>query len=153
MALDDDIEGANRHMNTNVYDLMLEQVITVEPHHTVDRLRRLINTNHIHSIPVVNSEREVVGMVSAADLVPDLKGGTPVSQIMTRKVYTIPQYDDVHIAARIMRNHHIHHLVVTHEQKVVGILSSFDLLRLVEDHRFVMKHAPTESTHKRAERI
>ena len=126
-------------MNTKVYDLMLEQVITVQPHYTVDRVRRLINANHIHAIPVVNSEDEVVGIVSSADLVPDLKGGMPVSQIMTRKVYTVSQYDDVPIAARVMRNHHIHHLVVTHDEKVVGILSSFDLLRLVEEYPFVAR--------------
>jgi signal-transduction protein with cAMP-binding, CBS, and nucleotidyltransferase domain len=44
-----------------------------------------------------------------------------------------------------MRNHHIHHVIVTHEQRIVGIISSFDLLKLVEDHRFVMKNAPTLS--------
>ena len=36
----------------------------------------------------------------------------------------------------------IHHAVVTHEKKVVGMISSFDLLKLVEDHRFVMKNPP-----------
>ena len=122
-------------MNTKVYDLMLEQVITVQPHHTVDHVRRLISTNHIHAIPVVDSEGDLVGIVSSADLVSDFKGRTPVSQIMTRKVYTVPQDDDVHTAARVMRSHRIHHLVVTDDQKVIGILSSFDLLRLIEEQR------------------
>lgn len=140
-------------MNTKIHELMVANVITVEPHHTVDRLCCLIGTNHIHAIPVVDSEGAAVGIVSSTDLIPDLKGGTPVGQLMTRKVYTVPQYDDVHIAARIMRNHHIHHVVVTHEQKVVGMLSSFDLLKLVEDHRFVMKNPPTESTHQKTGRV
>ncbi len=61
---------------------------------------------------------------------------------MTQKVYTVPQYADPSLAARIMRKHKIHHVVVTHEKKVVGIISSFDLLKLVEEHRFVMKNAP-----------
>ena len=56
---------------------------------------------------------------------------------------TVPQYGDPSLAARIMRNHKIHHVIVTHEQKVVGIISSFDLLKLVEDHRYVMKNPPT----------
>ena len=30
----------------------------------------------------------------------------------------------------------------THEQKVVGLVSSFDLLKLVEEHRFTMKNPP-----------
>jgi signal-transduction protein with cAMP-binding, CBS, and nucleotidyltransferase domain len=47
-----------------------------------------------------------------------------------------------------MRNHGIHRVVVTHEQKVVGVLSSFDLLTLVEDRRWVAKNPPTESQRK-----
>ena len=88
---------------------------------------------------------ELKGIISSHDLVDSHNEHTPVSQIMVRDVYTIPQYNDVHQAARLMRNHRIHHVVVTHEQKVVGILSSFDLLALVEDHRFVMKAAPQQS--------
>lgn len=42
-----------------------------------------------------------------------------------------------------MRNHEIHRVVVTHEHRVVGVLSAFDLLELVEDHRFVTSNAPT----------
>ena len=72
---------------------------------------------------------------------------------MTRKVYTVPAYEDVHVAARIMRNHRIHHLVVTHEGGVVGMLSAYDLLSLVEEHRYVAKNAPTPSSRKRARRV
>ena len=81
--------------------------------------------------------------MTSSDLVAEAKAGSPVSTLMTEKVYSVPRYEDVHVAARVMRNHRIHHVIVTHEQKVVGILSSFDLLRLVEDHRFVMKNPPT----------
>ena len=96
-------------------------------------------------MPVVNSDGEAVGVITSTDLLEDLKDGRPVSEIMTDNVFTVPKYNDVSIAARIMRNHKIHHVVVTHENQVVGILSSYDLLKLVEDHRFIMKNAPTES--------
>ena len=71
---------------------------------------------------------------------------------MTEKVYTVPQYDDVSTAARVMRNHRIHRVVVTHEKKVVGILSAFDLLKLVEEHRYVAKNAPTKSKRRGSKR-
>jgi CBS domain-containing protein len=71
---------------------------------------------------------------------------------MTEKVYTVPKYDDVSVAARIMRNHQIHRVVVTHEQKVVGVISAFDLLQLVESHRYVAKNPPSESGRKRSKR-
>ena len=62
---------------------------------------------------------------------------------MSEPVFTVPRYGQPHLAARIMRNHHIHHVVVTEGKKVVGIVSAYDLLRLVEEHRYVEKGAPT----------
>jgi hypothetical protein len=40
--------------------------------------------------------------------------------------------------------------VVTHEKKVVGILSSFDLLKLVEEHRWVPKNPPSPKQRNKA---
>lgn len=139
-------------MNIKVKDLMSGRVVLARPHDTVEHLRGVIKRNRIHAIPVVDADGAPAGMVSSADLAGDLKGGTPVSGVMTEKVYVVAQYEDVAIAARMMRNHRIHHLVVTHEKQVVGILSSLDLLKLVEDHRFAMKGAPTASSRKGAKR-
>jgi len=41
---------------------------------------------------------------------------------------------------------------VTREQKVVGVLSAFDLLALVEGRRFVAKNAPTTPVRKETKR-
>ena len=131
-------------MNVKIADVMSDRVITAQPHHSVVHVRKLMHNNSIHALPVVSPEGEVEGIVTSHDLVDPQKDHAPISQIMSRDVYTIPQYNDVHHAARLMRNHRIHHVVVTHEKKVVGILSAFDLLALVEDHRFVMKNAPQQ---------
>ena len=139
-------------MNVKVNELMSTSVVTAEPHHSVEHVRAMLENNHISSVPVVDSEGVPVGVVSATDLAHDLKAGSPVSSIMTEKVYTVPAYDDVSTAARVMRNHKIHHLAVTHEKKVVGILSAFDLLKLVEGHRYVEKGAPTKSKRKGSRR-
>jgi predicted transcriptional regulator len=136
-------------MNAKVHDLMTESVITVEPHGTIDRVRRILQRNRVGGIPVVDPYGQPVGIVSATDLVPSLKADSRVSAIMTEKVYTVPRYDDVSVAARIMRNHKIHRLVVTHEQRVVGIITTFDLLELVQGHRWVAKNPPAESRRKK----
>ncbi len=132
-------------MNIKVGDLMVPDVVTVQRHHTVGHARDLMQRNSIHALPVVDSDGTVAGVVSSQDLAAALKQDTPISNVMTSDVYTIPEYNDVHHAARLMRNHKIHHVVVTEEKKVVGVLSSFDLLKLVEQHRFVMKPGPTPS--------
>lgn len=137
-------------MSVKVEELMTKSVITAQPHQSVEHVRNMLERNSISSVPVVDSDGHPIGVVSSTDLVQELKPAAPISQIMTEKVYTVPQYDDTSIAARVMRNHKIHHVVVTHEQKVVGILSAFDLLKLVESHRYVAKNAPTPSKRKGA---
>lgn len=89
------------------------------------------------------------GLSRLCDLIAELNGSSPIQSIMTERIYTVPEYDDVSVAAQIMRNHGIHHVVVTRDQKIVGTISSFDLLKFVEDHRFAAKDAPTPSRRKR----
>ena len=139
-------------MNIKVAELMSESVVTAEPHQSTEHIRKLLERNNISTVPVVDSDGQPVGIVSASDLAHDLKAGSPISNVMTTKVFVVPKYEDVSIAARVMRNHKIHHVVVTHEKTVVGILSAFDLLKLVENHRYVEKNPPTESRRKSTKR-
>lgn len=128
---------------------MAKQVITAQPHHSVEHVRNLMERNAIHSVPVVAPNNEPVGIVTTTNLARRLKDSTPISRIMSKNVTVVPAYNDVSVAARIMRNHQIHHVIVTHEKQVVGLISSFDLLKLVEGHRYVEKNAPPRSKKKR----
>ena len=128
---------------------MVSSVITTMPHKTVGHAQAIMANNNIKSLPIVDSEMMVKGIITSTDMLNGSSEATPVSHVMIKDVYTIPAYSDVHIAARVMRNHKINHLVVTDEKKIVGVLSAHDLLRLVEDHRFVMKNPPTPSKKKR----
>ncbi len=137
-------------MTVKVADLMSANTLTAQPHHTVAHVRSMMQKNKIHAIPIEDSDGGVAGIVSAKDLADNLRGEVPINHVMTERVYTIPQYNGVHEAARLMRNHRVNHVVVTHEKKIVGILSSFDLLQLVEDHRFTMKPGPAKSQGKKS---
>lgn len=134
-------------MNTKIADLMVEKVMTATRHQTIGHVREVMATHAVSCMPVVNPDGEPLGIVTSTDL---LNCGhaeaAPVSGVMSKGAYSVPQYADPSMAARIMRNHHVHHVLVTHEGELVGIVSAFDLLRLVEDHRFVMKNAPSTST-------
>jgi CBS domain-containing protein len=139
-------------MGVKVHELMTESVVTTQPHATIAHVRQMMERNKVGAIPVVDAHGVPVGIVSTTDLASELKSSSPISTVMTEKLYTIPEYDDVSTAARVMRNHGIHRVVVTREQKVVGVLSSFDLLKLVEEHRFVARNAPTSSSRKGSKR-
>ena len=132
-------------MNTKVRDLVVSKVITTVPHKSIGHVKAIMRTKKIHSIPIVDIDGTPLGIVTAKDLIHNKSENTPISSIMSDNIHTIPLYSDISIAARMMRNKKIHHLLVTDEGKLVGILSSFDLLKLVESHRFVMKNPPTKS--------
>lgn len=135
-------------MNVKVKDLMVKSVVTTLPHKTVGHAQSIMTKNKIKSIPIVDNEMKVKGIITSTDLLQDISETTPLSHVMTTKVYTIPAYSDVHTAARVMRNHHINHLIVSDEKRIVGVLSAHDLLKLVEDHRYIMKNPPTPSKKK-----
>jgi CBS domain-containing protein len=132
-------------VNVKVNDLMVAGVMTTTPSQTLGHVREVMAKHKVSSIPVVGPDGEAIGIVTATDLLDDPAEGAPVSSVMSKKVYVVPQYADPSTAARVMRNHHIHHVIVTHEKRIVGILSAYDLLQLVEDHRFTMKNPPTPS--------
>lgn len=128
--------------NAKVEDVMTSKVMTLTPHQTAGHVRKVMVDTKATCFPVVDTEGTPVGIISAGDLIGHADG-RKISEFMTDKVFTVPRYEDVMIAARIMRNHHIHHLVVTDEKVIVGILSSFDMLALIDGHKFQMKNAPT----------
>ncbi|MDH4169689.1 MAG: CBS domain-containing protein [Acidimicrobiia bacterium] len=138
-------------MTVNIDQIMQHPVMTATPHQSIGHIRGVMAEQKISALPIVDTDGEAVGMVTASDMLADHPVDAPVSTIMSTPVFTVPRYDGPHIAARIMRNHHLHHVVVTEGKKVAGIVSAYDLLRLVEDHRFTAKPGPTPSN-KRSQR-
>ena len=125
---------------------MNSEVIVATTYDTIGALRELMLDEGVHAIPIVDAENKPLGIVTSTDLMNGDSPKTLACEVMTTvPIFTVPKYSDIHTAARVMRNHNLHHLVVTHEKEIVGILSSFDFLQLVEEHRFVVKGAPTES--------
>jgi CBS domain-containing protein len=126
-------------MSIKISDLMARRVISAQPHQTVGHLRKLMEQNRIGAIPIVGQDNEALGIVTSTDLARRLKEETPCSRIMSEGVHSVPAYNDVSVAARIMRKHRIHHVLITEEKRVVGLISSFDLLKLIDGNRFELK--------------
>ena len=139
-------------MKIKVQDLMTKGVVTAQPHHTIDYIKGKMTKHAVRMIPVVSTDKEALGVVSHSDLLSDDKKNVPISMIMSKNVYTIPDYEDAAVAARIMRNHKIHHLIVTTDKKVIGVISSFDLLQLIEGKRFVEKNPSTPTAKGKGKR-
>lgn len=139
-------------MSIKIEELMIKNPISVSAHATVGHATTIFKNNKINLLPVVDGDNFVKGVISSRDIISNENENIPVNQIMTTDVFSISSYENIEIAARMMRNHHIHHLVVTHEKKLEGIISSFDLLKLVEGKRFVMKNPSTPNKQKKSKK-
>lgn len=59
-----------------------------------------------------------------------MKKRTPVSSIMTSKMVTVGTNDDLRKVADLMKKHHIRHIPVVSGNKLVGVISQTDIMRL-----------------------
>jgi CBS domain-containing protein len=62
---------------------------------------------------------------------PPSRSGLIVRDIMTPEIFAVPEEALVSDAARMMLDAHIHRVLVTRRHKVVGIVATSDLLRLL----------------------
>lgn len=120
-------------MSRSVKEIMVPDVIVARSDESIFEIRQRMSRHGIHAIPVLDERDQPVGIITSSDLVDEIDSGRQVAEVMTAHVYTVSQNAGTHIAASQMRNLRVHHLVVTDDREVVGILSALDLLRLVEE--------------------
>lgn len=132
----------------HVSELMTTKVFTVEPHDLIDRVFFLIHYEKIRHLPVVEKGK-LVGIVSDRDLYKALgpksnsnaveanKDNTQlhvvsqkVAHIMHRGVLTVSPETFASEAAAMMAEHRVGALPVVEKDKLVGILSATDILRV-----------------------
>jgi len=113
-----------------VGDCMTREVATLPLEATVAEGLRLMNEHGIHRVPVVDSARELLGIVSDMDLrIAEAAGrlADPISAVMTRCVVTVGEYVPLEEAASVMRKKAIGGLPVVRGNKIVGIITDGDI--------------------------
>ena len=115
-----------------VEDLMSAGVVTVHENNTVGEAREQMESLDIQALPVTDQFGVLVGIVTSENLMWGQEATLPVSRVMTSPVHTLPPGAEAILAAQIMREHKHHHVVVLDGQKIVGMVSSLDLLGLLE---------------------
>lgn len=100
---------------------------------TVGTVRDLMHQKQIGAVPIVEliGERILLrGIVTSTDLMGVYDDTVPIAQVMSRKVYTVAPEQQLAWAARLMLQHDVHHLIVVEQERIVGILSALDFVRL-----------------------
>lgn len=108
------------------------QVFSVSPETSIIDCLKLMKEKQIGSVLVLQDEK-VVGIFSERDYAwrGILKGNhehTPVSRVMTEKVYYVKPEQSVEACMAQMSDKHIRHLPVIENDKVVGVISIGDVV-------------------------
>jgi predicted transcriptional regulator len=120
--------------NEPISTLMQRRVQVVEMDQTVSDIEALFSARGLHWAPVIDPQGDVIGVVSAADLVqlrargPQV-GAVPAWQLCTYKPISVDASTPIADVARQMVARHLHHVVVTEQGRVAGVVSSLDFVR------------------------
>lgn len=94
-----------------------------------DRVSAMLITDDSDFCGIV-TDRDIRSRVVAAGLPSDL----PVTEIMTRSPITLDAESHAYEAALVMMQHRIHHLPVTSDGKLIGMVARSDFMRLETEH-------------------
>lgn len=140
---------------------MNPDVVCATPEMSVGETLQLLLDRDVFDAPVVDEHGRMVGVISQSALMRHVKAPTtaaqsghfftedddyrelgnirteetqtPVEEVMRRKMHPVTRETGVAVAANIMRERQLHRLFVTDGGKLVGVVTSLDLLRIVEE--------------------
>ncbi len=130
-----------------VAELMQRNVKTVGSETSLAEAIVSLADAHISGMPVVDGTGKVIGVLSTTDVLAaeaeaedptarqTLFENTAVREIMTSRPFTIAADEDLREAARQMLYADVHRLFVAEGDKVVGVISTTDIVRAVATGR------------------
>ncbi|NJC25581.1 CBS domain-containing protein [Neolewinella antarctica] len=115
--------------------LMTKNLITINQKASVKQAKMKLDGHGIHHLLVVNDFKKLVGMVSYLDFAKVYERhteGLEVSAIMTKPLVKLERTDTVRTAANLFLLNRFHALPVEDDGDLVGILTTFDLVKLID---------------------
>ena len=111
-----------------VADLMVKNVLTVDPSDTIGEAAEKMNAANVGAVVVVEDFARIVGIVTERDLMRAVAARARaaearVRQWMTADPLTVAPETSVEEAAKIMFEHNFRHLPVVKDGRPLGIVS------------------------------
>lgn len=125
-----------------VADVMTIDPVTIAAQASIEAAERLLRLNRITGLPVLDTDGELIGVISQTDLLlagrPSIvaalrnrPSGLRVGELMSSPALTVPLEASLGEAARRMRDARIHRLVaVDDDGRPVGVLAAMDYVTL-----------------------
>ena len=127
-------------MTPFIAKLIERSCVTAHANCPLDDLIAILAERRIGTVVVVDRDQRVIGIVSERDIIRHLStGGTTADtfakNIMTNKVITVESNVTSAQLMKLITQHHIRHVPITCDGKLVGIVSIGDVVkRLLEKY-------------------
>ncbi len=123
---------------TPVSEVMSTDLVTIVATSTLPEIVELLKRHEIEHLPVVAADRTLEGIVSRSDFLKVL-GKTPTElaglrarDLMTGSLAKVERDDTVGVAAHLFSLNRFHALPVVEDHKIVGIVTTLDLIKLID---------------------
>ena len=121
-------------MKKTVKDIMTAPVITTTINATTAKVREVMERKQVNAIPIVRimegEKVQIEGIVTTSDLRGITDETTPVDLIMSSHIESVEKDASISVAAKKMVEKDMHHLIVMDDDRVVGIISSMDFVKM-----------------------
>jgi CBS domain-containing protein len=152
-------------------DVMVHEVITTAPNSSVHDAAAILIANHISAVPVTDTDRKLLGILSEGDLLRRSETDTErrrswwlesltstetlaqeyvkthsrrVSDVMTRSVIVAQPDTPLRDIAALLERNRIKRIPIVQDDKLVGLVSRADLVRALASWRRDLPHAIPE---------
>lgn len=145
-------------MSLKVEDVMIENVVTVDPNTTVKEAVEIMNKHEIGCL-VVTKRKKLVGIITERDILKRVlvesrnPEKTKVSEVMTTPVITTSPTTDLEEAAKLMFEKNVKKLPVVSKGKLAGLVTLTDLARFQPHIIRLLKRLIDENTPKRMKKV
>jgi CBS domain-containing protein len=123
-----------------ILNYMAESLLSISPSATILKASHTMHENEIHSL-LVEESGEYIGIITNHDISEKVVSEkldpsvARVSSIMTTPVIKMDCQESMEVAAQIMRDNNVHHLIITANDQMLGILSITDYSKyLIKKH-------------------
>jgi CBS domain-containing protein len=123
-------------INDPVKEIMTRDPISIGPKYSIRESVDVMTENGIGSLPIVDKEEKVVGIVTERDFALALAGSLTdetVGDIMIKDVITTTPGTPIESCSKIMVRNNLRRIPVVEEEKLIGIVTSTDILRFFGD--------------------
>lgn len=119
-------------MNINLNKNMTKKLITTKNSVMVEEALMIMKNHQIRHLPVENEKNEIVGFVSERDLLRNLNpNDVQIGEIMVTNIHKFDISTPIRQIVDAMIKEKLSAFLVTHDQKIAGIITSDDMLHVL----------------------